>query len=128
MVVSVKFLGHLKSQRASKLHFWFKSYGDFVEWVDFAYLWSFVGGGSAINESTPSSFCIYLDSNICCGYLKRCCPRTLRRYISINIYINIYIYHVSCVACHISHVTCHKCYNVVKLVNGGFIINGAYPV
>ena len=33
----------------------FKSYGDFAEWVDFAYWWSFNDGGSAINEATPSS-------------------------------------------------------------------------
>ena len=34
---------------------WFKSYGHFTEGVDFAYWWSFGGGGSAINEATPSS-------------------------------------------------------------------------
>ena len=28
-------------------HYWFKSYGDFAEWVDFAYRWSFIGKGSA---------------------------------------------------------------------------------
>ena len=41
---------------ASKSHHWFKSYGNFAEWVDFAYWWSFSGGGSAINGATPSSF------------------------------------------------------------------------
>ena len=51
---------------------------------------------------------------------------------------------VSCVTCHVSHVMCHMscvtcnifcCYNfffssdkVVKLVGGGSVINGAYPV
>ena len=30
-------------------------YGDFAEWADFAYWWSFSGGGSAINGATPSS-------------------------------------------------------------------------
>ena len=45
-----------KSQRASKSHNWFKSYGEFEEWVDFAYRWSFIGGGSAINGANPSSF------------------------------------------------------------------------
>ena len=49
------FLGDSKSQRASKLHCWFKSYGDFAEWVDFAYWWSFSGGGSVINGATQSS-------------------------------------------------------------------------
>ena len=36
-----------KSQRASKSHQWFKSYGHFTEGVDLAYWWSFIGGGSA---------------------------------------------------------------------------------
>ena len=48
--------GDSKSRRASKLHYLFRSYGDFAEWVDFAYWWSFSGGGSAINGATPSSF------------------------------------------------------------------------
>ena len=43
----VNFLGDSKSRRASKLHYWFKSYGYFAEWVDFAYWWSFSGEGSA---------------------------------------------------------------------------------
>ena len=37
------FLGDSKSQKASKQHYWFKSYGDFAEWVDFAHWWSFIG-------------------------------------------------------------------------------------
>ena len=40
-----------------KLHYWFNSYCDFAEWVGFALpLWSFSGGGSAINGATPSIF------------------------------------------------------------------------
>ena len=39
--------GNSKSWRASKLHNWFKSYGDFAEWLDYAYWWSFSGEGSA---------------------------------------------------------------------------------
>ena len=31
--------------------------------MDFAYWWSFSGGGSAINGATPSSFCLYSDSS-----------------------------------------------------------------
>ena len=34
----------------------FKSYSNFVEWVDFAYWWSFSGGGSSINGATPSEY------------------------------------------------------------------------
>ena len=29
------------------MHYWFKSNGDFAEWVDFAYWWSFIGERSA---------------------------------------------------------------------------------
>ena len=37
--------------------------------------------------------------------------------------------HVSRVTCHLSHVTCQIFFNkVVKLVSGGSVINGAYPV
>ena len=33
-----------KSERASKLHYWYKSYGDFSERVDFSNWWSFSDG------------------------------------------------------------------------------------
>ena len=36
------------------MHYWLKSYGDFAEWVEFSYWWSFSGGGSVINRATPS--------------------------------------------------------------------------
>ena len=43
--------------------------------------------------------------------------------------------HVSRVTCHVSHVTCHMLFflvgggdKVVKLIGGGSVINGAYPV
>ena len=31
-----------------KLHHWFRSYGDFTEYMDFAYWWSFSGGASTV--------------------------------------------------------------------------------
>ena len=43
-----------KLQRASTSDHWFKNYGNFTEGVDFAYWWSFSGGGSAINGLPPS--------------------------------------------------------------------------
>ena len=41
--------------------------------------------------------------------------------------------HISLVKCHMSHVICHvsyvkKKYNLVDLVGGGSVINGANPV
>ena len=35
----IDYLGESKSRRAYKSHYWFKSYGDFAELVDFAYWW-----------------------------------------------------------------------------------------
>ena len=32
------------------------SYSDFADWVDFAYWWSFSGGGSVINVADPVGF------------------------------------------------------------------------
>ena len=46
-IMCYNFLGDSKSQRTSKSHYWFKRDGDFAEWVDFAYWWSFSGKGSA---------------------------------------------------------------------------------
>ena len=45
-----------KSGRASKSHQWFQSYGHFTEWVDFAYWWSFIGGGSAPSACAAGLF------------------------------------------------------------------------
>ena len=36
--------------------------------------------------------------------------------------------HVSRVTCHMSRVTCHMLNKLVKLIGGGSVINGAYPV
>ena len=42
--------------------------------------------------------------------------------------------HVTSVTCHVSHVTCHNFFiyfvlvKVLKLIGGGSVINGAYPV
>ena len=48
-------------QRVSKLHYWFKSYGNFAEWVDVVNWWSFRGGGSAINGANPSSLFLAIN-------------------------------------------------------------------
>ena len=49
------FFGDSKSRLAFKSLNGFNRYGNFAEWVDFAYWWSFSGGGSAIIGATPSS-------------------------------------------------------------------------
>ena len=50
------FSGDSKFQRASKLHCWFKSYGDLAEWVDFAHWWSFIGKGLRLQPAQQSCF------------------------------------------------------------------------
>ena len=47
------FLETLNLERAPKSHYWFKSYGDFTEWMDLAYCLSFSDGGSVINGAYP---------------------------------------------------------------------------
>ena len=49
------FSGDSKYRGAFKLHYWLKNYSNFSVWVDIAYWWSFIAGGSAINRATPSS-------------------------------------------------------------------------
>ena len=39
------FVGESKSQMASKSHYWFKSYSNIAELVNFAYWWSCIGKG-----------------------------------------------------------------------------------
>ena len=53
---SLTFLGDSKSQRPFKLHYWFRSFGNFAESVIFTFWWSFSSRGSAMNGATPSSF------------------------------------------------------------------------
>ena len=50
------FLGESKSRRASKLHNWFKSYGDFAEGVDFPNWWSFNGKGLLLQPAQQACF------------------------------------------------------------------------
>jgi len=40
------------------------SYGNFAEWMDFAYWWSFSGGGSAINAATLFSFFVKVKKSL----------------------------------------------------------------
>ena len=39
-----------------KLHYWFKSYGDFAEGVDFAHWWSFIGKGLRLQPAQQACF------------------------------------------------------------------------
>ena len=50
------------SRRASKLQYWFKSYGDFEKLVDFSYWWSFSGEGSVSAACAAGCFCIIKTS------------------------------------------------------------------
>ena len=46
----------LEILKALKLQYWFKSYCNFADWVDFAYWWSFSDGEFALNMAILSSF------------------------------------------------------------------------
>ena len=65
-------------------------------------------------------------------FLRECSPPT-------TCHMSHVACHMSCVMCHMSHVTCHvSCVTffilffssdkVVKLIGGGSVINGAYPI
>ena len=52
----LQFLGDSKSRRASKSHYWFKSYGNFAEWVNFAYWWRCIGKGLRLQPAQQACF------------------------------------------------------------------------
>ena len=54
-----------KFQRASKLHFWFKGYGNFAEWKDFSDWWSFIGKGLRLQPAEPACFRSILNVKLC---------------------------------------------------------------
>ena len=49
-------LGYSKSYRAYTLHYWFQSYGDFAELVDFTYWWSCIGNGLCLQPAQQARF------------------------------------------------------------------------
>ena len=60
------------------------------------------------------------------GIVRQCSPRSVCQVSHI-------MCHVSHVICHVSSVTCHTFefdfyYNLLQLVGGGSVLNGAYPV
>ena len=75
------FLGDSKSRRASKSHYWFKSYGDFAEWVDSSHWWSFIGKGLLLQPAQQACFHHTITYHTMC--------------------------HVSRITCQMSHFTCH---------------------
>ena len=50
-----------KSQRASKLHYWFKSYGNFVDLVNFAYWLSCIGKGKRLQPAAAAAVFISIQ-------------------------------------------------------------------
>ena len=54
----LKLVEDYKSWRESKLHTWFKSYGDFAELVDFAYWWRCIRKGLQLQPVQQA--CIYI--------------------------------------------------------------------
>ena len=136
------------------LAFWFKSYDDFVEWVDFAYQWSLLGGESVINGATPPSLwtrcsrgCSTItsihslikwsfSSNIFQKHNPK--PEELESWNFESMFIVHFVSYVMChmspVTCHLSSVTCiflklsfNKLDKGVELVGEGSVINGPTP-
>ena len=80
--------GDSKSRRASKLHYGFKIYGDFAEWVDFAYGWSFSGERSASAACTSACF-RYTPSQA--GPIRENITKLIKQYRRVEFqYSNVY--------------------------------------
>ena len=65
--------------------------------------------------------------------LRECSLPTTCHMSHVACHMSHVMCHVSSVKCHVSHVTCHMSLffspdKVVKLISGGFVINGAYRV
>ena len=50
IILYYNFLGDSQFSRAFTSHYWFKSYNNFGEWLDFAYWWSFSGVGQGLQS------------------------------------------------------------------------------
>ena len=64
-----------KSRRASKLHYWFKSYGNFDELVDFAHWWSFIGKGLLLQPAQQACFFEHRSLDLTLSDLRKSIPR-----------------------------------------------------
>ena len=60
LTILIFFVEDPYSQRVSKLHYWFKSYSDFDQLVDFAYWWSCIGKGLRLQSVQYACF-LYSD-------------------------------------------------------------------
>ena len=64
-VIKYNFLGDSKSRRASKSHYWLKSYVNYTEWVDFSHWWSFIRKGVRLQSAQLACFSnIHQDSKM----------------------------------------------------------------
>ena len=48
----------------SKCHHWFKSDGDFADWVDFAYWWSCIGKGLRLQHAQQACYCASVQASL----------------------------------------------------------------
>ena len=56
--------GDSKYQRASKSHYWFKSYGNFAEWVNFVYWWRYIGKGLRLQPAQQACLLLQILAGI----------------------------------------------------------------
>ena len=75
------FLGDSKSQRASKLHNWFKSFGDFSEWVDLP-----IGEGASAPAACAAGLFLNIQASPYCVLLSNGPIVVISSYISIGFY------------------------------------------
>ena len=76
------------------MHYWFKSYSDFAEWVDFAHWWSFIRKGLCLQPAQQA--CFYVSSVLYYLYFLHCFS-SMNQGLKIVVYVrrqtaNIHIF------------------------------------
>ena len=83
------FLGKSKSQRVSKLQYWFKSYGDFAEWGDFAYWWNCIGIREGSARSLRSRLVSSQTASLAVGAPAALAWRPI--VVALSLYLSLYL-------------------------------------
>ena len=125
------FNGDSRPQRASKSRYWFNSCGDFVEWIDFALWWSFIGNGLRLQPAQQACFLSQWisRSSFSSKYSEHHISQTIR---ARDMKLSHNVHHLSRVTCHMSPVTCQMSHviffcKIGELVFGGSVINREQP-
>ena len=74
--------------RASKSLYWFKSYGDLSELLDFAYWWSFIGKGLRLQPAQQACFLLMINTPMSLMLLRNL---FMNRVLQMPIYRDLFL-------------------------------------